>query len=153
MTTRPNASLYDRDFVAWTEEQASVIRRDRTRLAGRGVDAEHVAEEIEDMGKRERRELESRLLGIVVHLLKWQFQPTHRGESWIATLNEQRLQVAKLLRDSPSLVPGATAILAEDYPRARRNAALETRQPIETFPERCPYSVEQIIDDEFLPGA
>ena len=151
MTARPNASLYDRDFFAWTQEQAAALRRVERHLGGRGVDVERLAEEIEDMGRRERRELESRLLLIIIHLLKWQFQPSHRGESWMGTLNEQRARIEKLLRDSPSLRPGAAAVLEEEYARARRNAATETGQPIETFPGRCPYTLDQVVDDEFLP--
>ena len=81
---------YEKDIVAWANEQACFIRAGRFDL----LDLEHIAEEIEDVGKSEQRELETRMAVLLAHLLKWQYQPTHRGRSWLATIREQRKMIA-----------------------------------------------------------
>jgi hypothetical protein len=153
MTARPNASLYDRDFFAWTQDQAAALRRSEKHLSGRGLDIEHLAEEIEDMGNRERRELRSRIGVVLVHLLKWQFQSDRRSGSWRATLREQREQIQGIIGDSPSLAKPTIEVVDHAYAIARLNAADETGMSLATSPERCPYTLEQVLDDEFLPEA
>ena len=94
-----NSLLYEQDFYAWANEQAALLRSGRVSDA----DLEHIAEEIESMGRSEKRELISRLKLLLAHLLKWQFQPTLRGNSWRLTIEEQRRDVAEHLADNPSL--------------------------------------------------
>ena len=139
--------LYDRDFLEWTVRNAELLRAGRFQEA----DIEHIAEEIEDMGKSQRRALESRLEVLLAHLLKWQFQPEGRGSSWRATILLQRAKISKLLREMPSL----RATVSDELPDAYKNAILaavgETNLPDETFPATCPFSAEQILADGFFP--
>jgi Domain of unknown function DUF29 len=140
---------YDTDFYEWCLETAALIRGRRFDE----VDLEHVAEEIEDMGKRDKREVQSRLITLIMHLLKWQFQPNPEFMcSWRATIREQRSQGHFVLKDSPSLVRLARREIPEVYPRARREAIEETGLPAGTFPETCPFTAEQILDEDFFPA-
>jgi len=104
------------------------------------------------MGKRDRRELVSRLTVLLADLLKWQFQPQFRSKSWQFTLREQRTQIAKLLKDSPSLKKYLYEEgMVEAYPDALEMASDETGLSVSAFPERCPYSIEQLLDKIFYP--
>ena len=103
------------------------------------------------MSKRERRALVSRLEVLVMHLLKWHYQPTRRGRSWHGSIREQRLAIAALLAESPNLRPEGSGLLWAVYPRARLRAIRETRLPEATFPETCPWTVAQILDEAFWP--
>jgi len=138
---------YDQDFYAWAIKNAELLRQGRLSE----IDAEHVAEELESMGKSERRELISRLEVLLVHLLKWQFQPGLRGASWEITILKQRDSLADLLEESPSLRQGLSEHLVRAYGRARRYAAKETGLPLATFPDSCPFTGEQVLDPEFWP--
>jgi len=145
MTKQPTS--YDQDFYEWSQEQAALIRAGQWTA----VDIEHVAEEIESLGTRDRRELINRLALLLAHLLKWHYQPERRCTGWRLTINEQRRQLTLLLEDSPSL----KARFGEFLPRAYRNgtrAALEAtgflRSP---FPADCPYRAEDILDEGFWP--
>ena len=141
-------SLYDEDFFAWTQAQGALLRR--LRLPG--LDARNVAEEIEDLGSSQRDAIESNLGVVLLHLLKWQFQPAKRKGGWQSSVIEHRHRIAKQLRKSPSLHGYPGEVLAEEYETARRKAAAETELPPTTFPETCPYTVEQVLDDDFWPG-
>jgi hypothetical protein len=139
--------LYETDFYAWANEQAALLRAGKLSAA----DIEHIAEEIESMGKTEKRELISRLTVLLIHLLKWQFQPVRRGNSWRTTIRVQRLDLFRHLKDNPSLksqIPGA---VADAYTTALIQAADETGLPEETFPAECPWSFDQIMDAGFWP--
>jgi hypothetical protein len=116
--------LYDQDFFEWTVRNAELLRAGRLAEA----DLEHITEEIEDMGERERRELRSRLRVLLSHLLKWKFQPSRRGRSWRATIRLQRDDVVLLLR-----------------------AVAETDLSDDAFPPGCPFSLDQILDPDFFP--
>ncbi len=142
------ASLYDEDFAIWTAETARLLR------AGRfdEVDIEHVAEEIEDMGKRDKRELHSRLTVLILQLLKWKWQPEKQTRGWQSTLLTQRAELDRLLEDSPSLRRTVPAAVAKVYPAALTTVALETGLPSEAFPGECPFSPDQILDRDFLPA-
>jgi hypothetical protein len=147
-TLKPaTASLYDEDFAIWTAETARQLR------AGRfdEVDIEHVAEEIEDMGKRDKRELHSRLPVLILHLLKWKGQPEKQTKGWQSTLLTQRADLDRLLEDSPSLRRTIAAAVAKVYPAARQSALLETGLPGAAFPNECPFTPDQILDRAFLP--
>jgi len=142
-----NAALYDEDFFAWTEEQAQVLRaREFSHL-----DVENLAEEIEAMGKRLRRELRNRLAVLTMQLLKWRYQPGHRSRSWSATVNEQRKQVADLLDESPSLKPVLARDLAKIYRSGVNQAVGETGFGEAAFPADCPFTPEKILAEDFLP--
>lgn len=146
---REQAKLYDTDFVRWTEEQAATLRARRFDA----LDLENLAAEIESSGKRDRRRLKSRLTVLIMHLLKWRYQPEQRSGSWDSTIRTQRADVRQLLDDSPNLRREAPAIIAERYDTARRNAAAETGLPLARFPADCPFVVDEILAEEWLPAA
>lgn len=143
----PQASLYSQDFVAWVEQTVAQLRSQDFD----NIDWENVIEEIADMSRRERRRLESNLIVILVHLLKWQYQPEARSGSWKGSLREHRRRVNRDLDDSPSLRPYLQDSLADSYGNAREQAADETGLAIATFPEHNLYSVEEILNPQFLP--
>jgi hypothetical protein len=143
--TKPK--LYDRDFHAWTQVMVEALRSgDWAEL-----DIENLVEEIESLGRRERQELENRLGVLLGHLLKWQYQPENRSNSWRATLREQRRRIRKLLKENPSLQPNVAIAMSEAYFDGRDLAIQETNLPDERFPEDCPYEFEVAIDPDFLP--
>lgn len=141
-------AAYEDDFHRWTVEQGRLLRERRFDL----VDWENVAEEIETLGRSEKREIESRLAVAILHLLKWQFQPGKRKGGWDASIRLQRSRLKKLLRENPSLKAFPAAAMPDAYAEARVKAAEETGLEFEAFPESCPYSVEQVLDDDFLPA-
>lgn len=138
---------YDSDFYDWTRRQAALLRARRFAE----LDTEHLAEEIESMGRSERNQLTRRLELLLVQLLKWQYQPALRGRSWELTIAEQRRRIARLLRNDPSLEPLLPALLADAYEDARYAAMQETGLALTSFPAACPYSVERSLDPQFLP--
>jgi hypothetical protein len=140
-------TLYELDFYTWTQQQAALLRSGQWQ----DLDTNNLAEELEDMGRSEKRELQSRLEVLLMHLLKWEFQPNLRSRSWRLTLKEQRLRLHRLLQDNPSLRSHCEQYLEQVYPLAVVRAEQETG--LETFPETCPYSLEQTLNLEFLPGA
>src|SRR6266436_3504396 len=144
-----NAESYAQDFFAWTVITAALIR------AGKwdDLDREALAEEVESLGKSQQNALESRLEKLVLHLLKWRYQPDKRvrGHSWQSTILEQRRRLGRLLHQNPSLRPTLPTIVEESYAYIRRRTSLETRLPLTTFPEACPWTVAQILDDDFWP--
>ena len=141
-------SQYEADFYQWSLEQARLLRSGEWKA----VDAKHLAEEIEDMGKSLWREWESRLKVLIVHLLKWIFQPELRGMSWQLTIQEQRDQLHELLVDNPSLKNQMKISLEWTYLRAIKRAALETTLSEETFPKECPFRLEDILNESFWPN-
>ena len=140
-------NLYEQDFYAWANQQAALLRAGRLSAA----DIEHIAEEIESMGKTEKRELVSRLTVLLVHLLKWRHQPDRIGASWRATIRIQRRDLAAHLEDNPSL----KAVLPEAVARAFGNAVIaagaETGLSEAAFPPVCPWSFERMMDETFWP--
>jgi hypothetical protein len=142
-------SDYEHDFYDWTQAQAALIRAGRWHE----VDVPHVAEEIEDLGKRDRRAVESYLEVILLHLLKWAYQPDRRSRSWEKSLLQARHRLHKLLRESPSLEYSLQGLLSEAYPYARHLAALETGLPEDLFRATGPWTDRQVLDEYFLPEA
>ncbi len=138
---------YDFDFHEWITRNVALLRDGRLSE----IDAEHIAEELESMGKRDLRQLRSRLQVLVMHLLKWQYQPERQGTSWIQTIDHQRDEIEALLLDSPSLRGTLSAALEQVYPKAVRSASHETGLPIANFPECSPYLLDEIMDAAFLP--
>lgn len=139
--------LYDTDFFEWTRRTAQLLRERRFSE----VDVEHAAEEIEDMGKRDLKELNSRVQVLLAHLLKWKLQPLRRSLSWRRTIGTQRLEIEAVLEQSPSLGPRLSDDLPRNYERAVKRAVLDTNLAAQTFPPKCPFSLDQVLDAEFLP--
>jgi hypothetical protein len=146
---KTHAPLYDHDFYAWTQQQAALLRSKKARE----LDYANLAEELEALGKRDRRELEHHREVLVLHLLKWCYQPERRERSrgWRSTIREQRRRLARLLYDSPSLRSEVPAFLDDGYPHARGKALDETALPPEILPPACPWTVAQVLDDGFWP--
>ncbi len=144
----PQSQLYERDFFAWANEQAALLRSGKLAQA----DIDHIAEEIESMGKTEKRELVSRLTVLLLHLLKWRFQPELRSTSWRLTVEEQRIQVESHMADNPSLEAGLERAIADAHRLAVIGARRETGLPAQTFPAACPWSFGQIMDPDFWPA-
>ena len=142
-----NAADYDADFYAWTVEQARLLRAGELSA----IDAANIAEEIESMGRSDRRELQSRLVVLIMHLLNWRHQPAAQSRSWSATIEEQRLQIENVFAESPSLRPLAAGMLAQAYAIARTRAIAETGLADEAFPAACPFSLDDILSRSFLP--
>ena len=139
---------YTEDFFAWSEEQAELLKaRSRT-----GLDWDNLAEEIESLGKSQRSEIRNRLIVLLLHLLKWHYQPNKRKLGWKASILEARKQLNRELRESPSLRSYPDEVIAEQYEVARLKAAGETELQLETFPTECPYSIADILDESFFPG-
>lgn len=141
------SNLYERDFYAWAKEQAALLRSGELARA----DIEHIAEEIESMGRTEKRELVSRLTVLLLHLLKWRFQPVGRGNSWRLSTANSRDEIVDHLDDNPSLKALLDGAQASAYRYARRKASVETNLSEETFPIECPWSFGEIMDMEFWP--
>ncbi|HET6520381.1 MAG TPA: DUF29 domain-containing protein [Geminicoccaceae bacterium] len=128
-THPPGGGLYEADVVAWAEAQAEALRAGRLDE----LDLENLAEELAAVGRREARAVGSHLETLVMHLLKWRYDPDHRSRSWEGTIRVARHKIANLLRDNPSLRPRLPALLADAYPAARIRAGVETGLPEETF--------------------
>ncbi|MBV8890933.1 MAG: DUF29 domain-containing protein [Acidobacteriaceae bacterium] len=141
----------EEDFHGWLLDQAAALRaRDYEAL-----DWDRLAEEVELMGARERRELNERLKNLLWHLLKFKYQPTQiqRHRSWRSSVREAREQIEDILADSPGIFGGRRdKVLAVAYTRARQKAADQSGQPLAIFPEECPWTYEQVVDEDFFPG-
>ncbi|MCL5980727.1 MAG: DUF29 domain-containing protein [Gammaproteobacteria bacterium] len=138
-----SAGLYNQDFYVWTMEQADLLRRHKPDW----MDWENVAEELESMGKKDRRELVSRMTVLLMHLAKWYWQAEKRSPSWSGTIEEQREQIELSLNDSPSLRSFIQYSFQEAWGRAIKKAARETGLPLSTFPEACPWPIEDVLGD------
>ena len=138
---------YETDFYAWANEQAALLRAGKLATA----DIEHIAEEIESMGRTEKRELVSRLTVLLAHLLKWQHQPALRGASSEVAIGNQRRAIVRHLRDNPSLKSNLKEAIDDAYIDARGEAYAETNQPKATFPVTCPWPFEQAMAEDFWP--
>jgi hypothetical protein len=147
--SQPMGTPYEKDVVAWANEQAALLRAGK--LAS--IDIEHIAEEIEDVGRTEIRELVSRMAVLLTHLLKWRFQPERRSRSWSATIRTQRMEVKYLLQDAPSM----RRRFDDDewservWSKARSQAEAETGIDFDSFPEVCPWPMSSVLEEGFLP--
>lgn len=144
----PSPSLYEKDFYAWTQEQASLLRNQQWSQ----LDLINLIEEIESLGKQQRQELRNRLSLLIGHLLKWEYQSEGRSRSWLATIRIQRLDVSELLESNPSLKLYLEEALQKAYIKGVELAVKETELPRRTFPLECLYSLSQIIEDSFYSG-
>lgn len=140
-------SDYEKDFYAWTIHNAELIRQGKFSE----MDIEHVAEEIESMGRSDKRALMSRLSILIVHLLKWKYQPVRRGNSWRLTIKEQRIKLMRLLDESPSLRHELELKIHEAYEDALVTAAKQTGLSETSFPTVCPFNFSECVNDKFFP--
>jgi hypothetical protein len=141
-------SLYEQDFYAWALQQAELLRARQLDCA----DLDNIAEEIESMARSEKRELTNRLTVLLLHLLKWQYQPGFRSRSWQLTIKGQRRSVSRHLKENPSLKSQLGQSMSDAYGDATIEAERETGLGAETFPESCPFSFDQATNDDFWPG-
>lgn len=142
-----STNLYKQDFFAWTQQQAKLIKD----KAFTELDITHLFEEVEDMGNRHADELESRLEVLLMHLLKWKYQPDLQSNSWKYIIKEQRKRVALRLKKMPSLKNKLPEIFIEAYDLSRGDAVMETGINENIFPQHCEWSIEQVLNDDFFP--
>jgi Domain of unknown function DUF29 len=147
-------SLYDRDFFAWTQQQAALLRREAARRPTTDLDLGNLAEEIDSLGKRDRRALASQIARITEHLLKLQHgRAAQPRAGWENSVDAHRSRARRLLADSPGLKGELGTILSESYEDGRRRAARLLRGELDpaTLPEACPYSLDQILERDWWP--
>ena len=146
MTT---AYTYEQDFVGWLNTQAELLKTGKVNE----LDIKNLVEEIEAMGRSEKRELESRMIILVMHLLKWTFQPNYQSRSWANTINEQRRRIGRVIKDSPSLKNSLndTEWFNDIWQSALYQAVSETGLDIKIFPEQPIWTTRQILVDDFFP--
>jgi hypothetical protein len=150
------STLYQTDYSAWAQRHAELLRAGRYAE----LDLDHLLEELSDMSKSDRRELESRLLILLAHLLKWEYQypllsgrwRDFDGRSWRTTIIEQRARLAKLLKQSPGLKTILPESITAAYTDAMQLASDETGLALDTFPSDCPYSLEHLLDKVYYPA-
>jgi hypothetical protein len=146
---------YEQDFDAWIQQHINLLKQGKVAE----IDVDHLIEELEDMGKSNQRELVNRFIPLIAHLLKWQYQYKQLQDQWVAftggswrgTITEQRTKLAKLLKQSPSLKGKLSEAILDAYPDALKVAVSETSFPKSTFPNSCPYTIEQLLDEDFYP--
>ncbi len=138
---------YEQDFYSWTQEQAALLRAGRLT----DLDIENLIEEIETMGRSEKRELESRLTVLLLHLLKWKYQPERRGKSWNLTIKGQRIEYINVLTDNPGLKSQLETIFESAYKLALVKASSETGIDEDVFPSSCPWTFAEVTNPAFYP--
>ncbi|AXY67724.2 DUF29 domain-containing protein [Thermosynechococcus sichuanensis E542] len=139
------STLYETDFYAWTQQQATYLRQGKFEL----LDLENLSEEIASLGRQEKRELRSRLEVLLAHLIKWYYQPEQRSKSWIYTIREQRRRIERHLKENPSLKSYLPEAICLSYETALDLVGQETPLDPETLPQTCPFSEAQIFEEPF----
>jgi len=137
---------YDRDLNAWSSAQADALRRRATNE----IDYENIAQEIEAVGQSQRDQIESRLENLLIHLLKWYYQPEKQSNSWLASIDEARKRIKRVLVKNPSLKTYPSECLADVYQFAIRSKVIRHLELLH-LPNECKWSITEILDDEFLP--
>ncbi len=143
-----STTLYDKDFYAWTQEQAKLIKENTLSK----LDLVHLYEELNIMGAKEKSELKNRLAQLLMHLLKWKYQPSRQSRSWQNTIKDQREELEDLLEDNPSLRNKISEYFYKSYNKAVRHAITETGLDERIFPQTCEWDLDQILDNEFYPN-
>jgi hypothetical protein len=138
---------YSEDFSSWIHQTAQLLRERRWPE----IDVPNLIEEIENLGKSERRGIASQLTRLLLHLLKWQYQPQRCSDSWLDFITDARTQIALVIEDSPRLRGYPAEQLEDSYQRARRQAAKQTGLELSGFPETCPYPLELLLAEDWLP--
>ncbi|MBG0742413.1 MAG: hypothetical protein RLZZ29_1672 [Cyanobacteriota bacterium] len=142
----PDSSLYISDFLTWLNHQISALKHRNGDI----LDWDNLAEELTLMGISEKNELKSRLIALLSHLLKWQYQADKRSVSWFTTIANQRDDLQDLLEENPGLGKYIPDLLSKAYRNARRVAAAETGMELAIFPDVCCYKIEQILNPQFI---
>jgi hypothetical protein len=150
------SQLYEEDYSAWAQQNADLLQAGRFSE----LDVAHLVAELNDMSKSDQDELENRLVVLLAHLLKWQYQyrqlserwQEFEGKSWRATIIEQRNRIAKRLKKSPGLKARLAVVITDAYPDAMELTVDETGLAENTFPAQCPYAITQILDKTFYPN-
>ena len=140
-------NLYDKDYYLWLEETVQLLQEGKFT----DLDIFNLIEEIKDMGRSEKNALESNLIVLLMHLLKWKYQPEEQSGSWRGSIREHRRRILKAFKNSPSLKRYFEVVFDESYQEARKQAADETELSLNTFPKNCPFKIEEILDPEYLP--
>jgi hypothetical protein len=135
------------DFNVWINQTTALLQK----RCWQDIDVERLIEEIQDLGKSEQRAISSQLTRLLMHLLKWQYQPQRRSDSWLDSITDARTQIELAIADSPSLKSYPAVQLKESYSRARRQAAKQTGIQASAFPEECPYALNLVLDEDWLP--
>jgi hypothetical protein len=143
----PPNDLYEIDFYAWTQEQAKLLRERRWS----DLDIDNLVDEVEGVGRSDKRQIESRVEVLLAHLLKWKYKPGVRGSSWHSTIFEQRQRIASIVEDSPSLKGFQRQEVFKSYRAARLLAAKETGIAFGLFPAECPFTPDEVFDLDFFP--
>lgn len=138
------SDLYETDYYLWLQDTIEKLKHQNYEQ----VDWKNLIDEIEDMPKRERRSLESNLVVVLLHLLKWQYQSNRRSGSWSGSIIEHRRRIRKALKDSPSLKQYLEEVFAECYESAVEQASAETELSINEFPKQCPYSIAEALEQD-----
>jgi Domain of unknown function DUF29 len=146
--TEERQSLYERDFYLWVEQQAALLREGRLDE----LDVANLLEEIESMGRKDKKAIKSNLVVVLLHLLKYQFQPNRRSRSWLDSILEHRQRLRDDLEESPSLRAHLAAVFPHAYGDARARAIIQTGLPQRAFPQTSPFTLEQVLDPKYLPG-
>ena len=146
--TRQAQEQYEQDFYAWTQKQAQLLRLGDLQ----GLDLQNLAEEIESLGKQQKQELRNRFGVLIGHLLKWEYQPQLRGKSWRITIDLQRDEICELVNENPSLKPYLEEAIAKSYKQAIALVVKETPLDKHDLPSQCPYSFDQVLDQDFYPN-
>ena len=139
---------YENDFYAWITQNVQLLREGKLSE----IDVENIAEEMESMGKSEKRELINRLAVLMAHLLKWKFQSMRRSKSWALTIKNQRMELKDLLEDSPSLKHELEKKFTHAYEKAVLIAAEQTGKNEKDFPKKPPFTLKECLDSDWLPG-
>ncbi|MDM8548120.1 DUF29 domain-containing protein [Candidatus Venteria ishoeyi] len=148
-TTNIMQQAYEKDFYDWINKNITLLKQRKFSE----LDIEILIDELESMAKRDKRELLSRLMVLIAHLLKWEFQAEQRSGSWRGSIWEQRIKIMQQLEDSPSLKNQIPESIIKAYPNALTLAVKETGLADNSFPQSCPYAVEQLLDNDFYPEA
>jgi hypothetical protein len=146
-TLSVNKTLYEQEYERWLEEQVNLLRSRRFEE----LDIENLVEELEGLNKSNERELESHLIVLIAHLLKWEYQPNLRCGSWRGSILNSRNRITRLFKQQPSLKRKLVEIISEAYPDAKEWASEETGIKISLFPDSCPYLDVDLLDKNFLP--
>lgn len=133
--------LYETDFAVWLDQTSQLLREKRFTE----IDVDNLIEEIDSLSRRDKRELRSRLIVLLSHLLKYRYQPENHSQSWLNTIVEQRRQIELILEDSPSLKSYLTEVFAACYAKARIEAQQETQLEVTAFPESCPFTQDDVL--------
>lgn len=137
----PAVTSYDKDFFKWTRSQVSLLKKGQIDK----IDVANLIEEIESLGKSDKRSLNSHLINLLMHMLKLKYQKREDTSSWETSISNARLEIELLLEDSPSLKNALKTSFNHCYELARKKAAVETKMDIKKFPIECPWELKEVL--------